>query len=165
MLKLLGIFNIILVTIGLFFLAGKDKSYSFLKDPISSIAKHKNNRHKFIALLSTFALLQIIFAYVCLIYIKPSNEKLLTLLFFCGGIIFLISAFTTYYLPRIHRYLTWLSVIIISVGMLVLSSSLFIKFPYLIATLFIATILLTLSTQYIRIIKNLDIGNFHSCCL
>jgi hypothetical protein len=153
MLRYLGIANILFITIGLRSLASSDSGYSFLKHPISDIAKNKKNRAKYIALFCVFTILQILFAIVIIYYLNLPANRLLDALFFGGGLVLLLSAVTTYYYPKLHRWLVWLAVILISAGILLASRFLFRNFASLTTLLVIATVVLTLSTQYLRIVR------------
>jgi hypothetical protein len=165
MLKYLGVANILLITVGLYVLARRDDSYSFLKQPISSIAKYKNNRLIYIILFSIFTLIQIVFALIFVNHLNLGNKRLLDSLFAGGGLVLLIAGLTTHYYPVFHRWVSWAGVIVSSLGILLTGHYIFRNFALLTTALVIATILLTTSTQYLRIVKKAGYWELPLLCL
>jgi hypothetical protein len=153
MIKFLGLANIIFISLGLVILARKDRAFSFLKYPITSIADKRENRPWFIALLSIFALLQMGFSLIFVNAFEPLHKEVLNSVFLSGGILLFLSAITTYYWPRVHRYFSWATVIIVSIGIILLSKATFKIFPNVTILLITITVVCCLLTQYLRIAK------------
>ena len=148
MIKLLGLFNIVYVILGLVWLAKRDPDYSFTAKPISALAKNPKNKFWFMMLLSTFALLQLIFAFTLISRLATDHAQLIKSLLTIGSLLLVLATLVTVKSSRLHTRLVQVSVATIAIAVTILALEI-MKVNELAGWLIISSSVILLTGQHI----------------